>query len=398
MDFSYDNYNNFSAQHASPSGRTPAPINYTHNFYPHKPCSYCSNHYHSSSNCPSWGQFCNPSYEQMNTNFSSPRFDSNSNFYNPDWSNHSPPSSYNYPAQKSSLEDTIKAYTQKMKQNIQELRSVQANFSNSGFDSNSNFCNPDWSNHSHFSWQDQATENYASPHNELHHPEYSQFKNQVLHPSSYDRLPQRLSLEETLQAFIQTGNRNIQELKKVTMSNNQAMQELKTASISDNENIQNLAKIEGHIDYLVAEFNRMEEEELQSQLMAEGHYKIDEDEASHSCHENVPDTIILESNEIDNNEEEGKEEQIEHNEEEEQEEQVEYKEKIEQMEKIEHIEEQEEKDEQIEHRDQIEHMEKIEHKEKIESPADTSLSNDKEVLKLIPSSLSLLRHIMNPKF
>jgi hypothetical protein len=33
MDFSYDNYNNISAQHASPSGRTPAPINYTHNFY-----------------------------------------------------------------------------------------------------------------------------------------------------------------------------------------------------------------------------------------------------------------------------------------------------------------------------------------------------------------------------
>jgi hypothetical protein len=80
----------------------------------------------------------------------------------------------------------------------------------------------------------------------------------------------------------------------------------------------------------------MEEEELQSQLMAEGHYMINEDDASHSCHENVPDTIILESNEIDNNEEEGKKEQI-------------------------------------EHRDQIEHMEKI------EPPADTSLSNDKEV-------------------
>jgi flagellar basal body P-ring protein FlgI len=48
-----------------------------------------------------------------------------------------------------------------------------------------------------------------------------------------------------------------EELKNATMSNNQAMQELKTASISDNENIQNLAKIEGHIDYLVAEFNRM---------------------------------------------------------------------------------------------------------------------------------------------
>jgi predicted CopG family antitoxin len=324
MDFSYDNYNNFSAQHASPSGRTPAPINYTHNFYPHKPCSYCSNHYHSSSNCPSLGQFCNPSYEQMNTNFSSPRFDSNSNFYNPDWSNHSPSSSYNYPAQKSSLEDTIKAYTQKMKHNIQELRSVQANFSNSGFDSNSNFCNPDWSNHSEFSWQDQATRNYAPLHNELHHLEYSQFKNQVLHPSLYDPLPKKLSLEETLQAFIQTSNRNIQELKKVTMSNDQIMQELKqsrqelkNATMSNSQAIKELtheirdstqfthqafAKKEEQIDYLVAEFNRMEEEELQSQLMAEGHYKIDEDDASHSCHENIPDTIILESNEIEHNE------------------------------------------------------------------------------------------------
>jgi len=32
----------------------------------------------------SWGQFYNFSYEQMNTNFSIPGFDSNSNFYNPD--------------------------------------------------------------------------------------------------------------------------------------------------------------------------------------------------------------------------------------------------------------------------------------------------------------------------
>jgi hypothetical protein len=182
------------------------------------------------------------------------------------------------------LEDKIKAYTQKMKQNIQELRSFQTNFSNSGFDSNSNFYNLDWSNHSDFSWQDQATGNYAPPHNELHHPEYSQFKNQVLHPSSYDPLPKKLSLEEILQAFIQASNQNIQELKSVTMSNDQIMQELKqsrqelqNAAISDNENIQNLAKMQAHIDYLVAEFNRMEEEKLQSQLMAERNYMIDED-------------------------------------------------------------------------------------------------------------------------
>jgi hypothetical protein len=275
MDFS--NYNNFYAQHASPSGRTPAPTNYTHNFYRHKTCSYCSNPCHSFSNCPSWGQFCNPSYEQMNTNFSSLRFDSNSNVYNPDWSNHSdflwqaqvagncapeyhelhrpeypqfnhqssPPSSYNYPAQELSLEDTIKAYTQKMKQSIQELRNVQANFSNSRFDSNFSFYNSDWSNHSDFSWQDQATGNYAPPHNELHYPEYPQFKNQVLNLSSYDPLPQRssledalkefmertgkstiqvpqpeLSLEDTVKAFIQASSQNIQELKSVTTSNN----------------------------------------------------------------------------------------------------------------------------------------------------------------------------------
>jgi outer membrane biosynthesis protein TonB len=162
----------------------------------------------------------------------------------------------------------------------------------------------------------------------------------------------------------------MQELKSVTMSNNQAMQELKTASISDNENIQNLAKIEGHIDYLVVEFNRMEEEELQSQLMAEGHYMIDEDDASHSCHEHVPDTTILESKEIvDNNEEEEKEEQIVDN----------IEEQEEKDEQIQHIEEQEEKEEQIEHRDQIEQEEQVEHKEKIEPPADTSLSNEKEV-------------------
>jgi hypothetical protein len=95
--------------------------------------------------------------------------------------------------------------------------------------------------------------------------------------------------------------------------------------------------MEGYIDYLVAELNRIEEEELQSQLMAQGHYMIDKDDASHSCHDHVPDTTILESKEIvDNNKEE-------------------------------------EKDEQIEHREQVEH------KEKIKPLVDRSLSNDKEM-------------------
>jgi len=76
MDFYFDDYSNFSAQHALPSGRTPAPTNYPYSFNSHEPCSYCSDSYHSASNCPSWGQFYNFPYEQMNTNFSSPGFDS----------------------------------------------------------------------------------------------------------------------------------------------------------------------------------------------------------------------------------------------------------------------------------------------------------------------------------
>jgi hypothetical protein len=59
------------------------------NFHPHEPCSHCFSPYHSLVDCPHWGQFSNFSHEQMNTSFSSPRFESNSNFYNPYWSNHS---------------------------------------------------------------------------------------------------------------------------------------------------------------------------------------------------------------------------------------------------------------------------------------------------------------------
>jgi hypothetical protein len=286
-----------------------------------------------------------------------------------------------------------------MKQNIQELRSVQANFSNSGFDSNSIFYNSDWSNHSDFSWQDQATRNYAPPHNELHYSEYPQFDNQVLNPSSYDPLPQissledalkefmertgkstiqvpqpELSLEDTVKAFIHASSQNIQELKSVTTSNNQIIQELKNVTISNDQIMQELnqskqelknatmsnsqtiqeltdeirdstqfthqafTKMEEQIDYLVVELNKIEEEELQSQLMAQGHYMIDEDDASHSCHEHVLDTTILESKEIVDNNEEVKEE------------------KLEQIEQLEHM-------EQIEPREQVEHIDQVEHKE-----------------------------------
>jgi hypothetical protein len=46
------------------------------------------------------------------------------------------------------------------------------NFSSPRFESNSNFYNSNWSNHSDFSWQAQAIRNYAPQYYELHHPEY----------------------------------------------------------------------------------------------------------------------------------------------------------------------------------------------------------------------------------
>lgn len=154
-DFQFDDFNNFSAQHVSPSGMTPTPTNYTPNFYPHGPCLFCSNPYHSSSNCPSWGQFYNFSY-----NFSSPRFESNSNFYN-----------------------------------------------------------PDRSNRLDFSWQAQATANYAPQCHELHHPEYSQFDIQSFHHSSYNRSIPQSTLEDTIKIFMQLTSEDISEMKNATMVN-----------------------------------------------------------------------------------------------------------------------------------------------------------------------------------
>jgi hypothetical protein len=92
--------------------------------------------------------------------------------------------------------------------------------------------------------------------------------------------------------------------------------------------------MEGQIDYLVVEFNRIEDEKFQSQLIAKGHYMINEDESSNSCHEHVLVTNILESEEIvDNNEEEERDE----------------------------------------------HLESVGHFERIESPSTLNLSNNKEM-------------------
>ena len=135
-------FNNF---YVSPSCRTPNPTNYPQNFNPREPCSHCSNPNHSLGNCPHWEQFSNFSHEQMNTNFSSPGFESNSNFY------------YNL----------------------------------------------DWSNHFDFSWQAHAIGNYAPQVDELQHPDYPQFDNQFSTLSSYDYPHKQSSLEETFKEFME---------------------------------------------------------------------------------------------------------------------------------------------------------------------------------------------------
>jgi len=56
--------------------------------------------------------------------------------------------------------------------------------------------------------------------------------------------------------------------------------------------------LEGQFDHLVAELNRMEQEELQSQWMAERHYMIDENESSNPHHEHAHATTTLGSEEV----------------------------------------------------------------------------------------------------
>jgi hypothetical protein len=227
------------------------------NYHPYGSCSCCSDPHHCASNYPSWGQFHNFSYEQMNTNFSNPEFNSNLNFYN-----------------------------------------------------------PDWSNHSDFSWRAQAMENCAPQFQELHHPEYLQFENQVLNPSSYDPFPQKSlegilkefmeitgqstiqvlqpdsSLEDTLKEFMENTSQTMQELKNVTMVDSSTIREIKDATLANTSAIQ---RLEGQLNHLVAELNRMEEEELQGQLMAEGHYMIDEDDSRNPHHEHIQATTTLRS-------------------------------------------------------------------------------------------------------
>jgi hypothetical protein len=183
--------------------------------YPHEPCSHCSNPYHSSDDCPHWGQFSEFSNEQLNTSFSSPGFESNSNFYN-----------------------------------------------------------PDWSNNSDFSWHNYATENFAPQVDELHHHEYPQFDNHFS-SHSYDYPPQTSSLEDTFKECMElVGQPTISASHEPTLQEsletfrktiNQSCQEIIDATVADTEAI---ARMEVQFGQLVSKFNLVEEEEFQIHEMA----------------------------------------------------------------------------------------------------------------------------------
>jgi hypothetical protein len=248
----------FDYFNVSASGRTLDPTN----FYPHEPRSHCSSPYHSIGDCPHWGQFFNFSHEQLNTSFSSPEFESNSNFYN-----------------------------------------------------------LDWGNHSDFSWHNHAMENFAPQVDELQNPDYPQFDNQFSSYPPYNYSPKQSSLKETLKEFMDlVGQPTIptshelsleETLEEFRKTVNQPCQEITDATVA---NTKVVARLEGQFGHVVAEFNRIEEEEFQSQEMVRGQYMIDEDCPSDRHHEHVQTTTTLVSKErADNHEEEEEEmeEQIE---------------------------------------------------------------------------------------
>jgi hypothetical protein len=92
---------------------------------------------------------------------------------------------------------------------------------------------------------------------------------------------QEQSLEDSLEAFRKTINQLCQEIIDATVANTEAV-----------------ARLEGQFGHQVAEFNRIKEEEFQSQEMARGQYMIDEDCPSNPHHEHVQATSAFESEEV----------------------------------------------------------------------------------------------------
>jgi uncharacterized coiled-coil protein SlyX len=105
---------------------------------------------------------------------------------------------------------------------------------------------------------------------------------QVLQPES--------SLEDTLKEFMENTSQTMQELKNVTMVDSSAIREIEDATMANTSAIQ---RLEGQLNHLIAELNSMEEEELHGQLMAKGHYMIDEDDSNNLHHEHVQATATI---------------------------------------------------------------------------------------------------------
>jgi hypothetical protein len=97
-----------------------------------------------------------------------------------------------------------------------------------------------------------------------------------------------------MKALMQSTDKFMQRIDQAVQSNTRDIQELKGS----------VARIEGQISHLVTELNRIEEEELQSQLMIERHYMSDEDDSEIFYHEHTQVTTTLDEDVIvDNNEE-----------------------------------------------------------------------------------------------
>jgi hypothetical protein len=96
------------------------------------------------------------------------------------------------------------------------------------------------------------------------------------------QVPQpKSSLEDTLKAFMHLTGQSFCDMKNATMAN--------TSTIES---------FEGQLDRLAAELNIMKEEELQSQLMVERHYMIDDGDYNNPHHEHVQATTTRGSEEV----------------------------------------------------------------------------------------------------
>jgi hypothetical protein len=96
-------------------------------------------------------------------------------------------------------------------------------------------------------------------------------------------------LEDTLKAFLQSNAQVMQEIKNATMVNSQFIHQIKDAAMVNTEAIE---RLEGQLSHLIAKFNRIEEEEFQTQEMARGQYMIDEGGPSNPHHEHVQATTF----------------------------------------------------------------------------------------------------------